>query len=231
MLRIGIFDDNLTHLDYIYNCVLKEMKQHKIDYTVDKIYHLDSIDESLNNHTFSYDVLFWDIQLNEGNTLQLARKIYQLYPDVQMVYVTGYNKFYDQIFDSNVLYYVDKKDFEKKINQIINKMVNIYTNQRLVVKNKDCIPVIDMKDIIYIERKLRVTYIKCNHDNHYRSRDKLSDMMGLLNQKFIRTHNSFVVNMDYIEKMTRTSVYLKNGIVIPISRQYHKVMKDKLFHE
>lgn len=228
MLKIGVFDDNIMHLNHIYELLVTKFNERNIDYSINKFNDITYLEKAIKDRTLKYDVLFWDIQINQGDTLQLANEIYSLYPDIQMVYVTSYDYYIHDIFNSNALYYVDKKDLDKKIDQVIDKIMNLYTHQKLMIKNKDSIYMVDMKKIIFIERKLRVTYIKCTDNISYKTRDKLSELTGKLNQRFIRTHNSFIVNIDYIEKLTRTSAYLINGVIVPISRQYHKIIKDNL---
>lgn len=177
----------------------------------------------------NYDVLFWDIQVKEGTSLQLARDIYKVYPNIKMVYVTNYEFYFKDVFDSNVLYFVRKSDLEKRIEAIVDKILNIYSKQKLYIMNKDCIHIVDLQDVLYIERELRVTYIKCKENIHYKNGEKLKDIFLKLNKRFVRIHNSFIVNIDYIEKVTRTSVVLKNGDTLPVSRKYHLKLKDTIF--
>lgn len=228
MLKIGILDDNREHLEYTYQQVKAAIDQRGISCQTDKSHELSFFENQFKEKQFDYDVLFWDICMDKGTSLQLARDVFEVYPHIQMVYVTSYDEYIKEVFHSNVSYFVDKKDLEDKIDDIMDKVMDVFMNQKLFIKNKDSVHVVNMHDIMYIERKLRVSYIYECHDKCYNSRDKLSELMNQLNRKFIRTHNSFIVNTDYIETVRRTSVCLKNGVVIPISRQYYSHIKEEV---
>lgn len=227
MLKIGVFDDDETYLEYLYNQIIEKLNQRNIYYDIDKNTNLLYFESLLKNKEFHYDILFWDIHTKEGTSLQLAKDIYQQSPHTQMIYVTSHNHYLKDIFDSNVLYYLEKQDIPYKMDKVIDKMMSFFSNQKLVIKNKNSIQMIDLKKIMYIERKLRITYI-ITMDNVFISGDKLNDIMNNLNSLFVRTHNSFIVNKNYVEKITRTSVLLSNNMLIPISRKYNKLVKEKI---
>lgn len=229
MLKIGVLDDNVEHLDDIYAHIVKSLDKRGLSYHIDKAQDLSFYKDLLEKEQFDYDVLFWDIQLETETTLPLARDIFELYPHIQMIYVTNYNQYIKDVFQSHVSYFIDKNDLEEKMDDIIDKIMNVLFHQKLLIKNKDSVHMVNMHHVMYIERKLRVSYIYEKENRCYRSREKLSEFMCKLNHKFIRTHNSFIVNVDYIETMTRTSVYLTNGMVIPVSRQYYQKLKERLF--
>ena len=46
-------------------------------------------------------------------------------------------------------------------------------------------------------------------------------------QSFIRCHNSYIVNINYIAKLYREHVILKNDKSIPISRKYSKKIRER----
>ena len=47
-------------------------------------------------------------------------------------------------------------------------------------------------------------------------------------QSFIRTHQSYLVNPEYIVKIEKKSIQLMNGKFIPISKKYSSEIKTKL---
>lgn len=229
MLKIGILDDNREHLEYTYQQVKAAIDQRGISCQTDKSHELSFFENQFKEKQFDYDVLFWDICMDKGTSLQLARDIFEVYPHIQMVYVTSYDEYIKEVFHSNVSYFVDKKDLEEKMDDIMNKVMDVFMNQKLFIKNKDSVHIVNMHDIMYIERKLRTSYINEINNHCYNSREKLSELICKLNHKFMRIHNSFIVNIDYIETVTRTSVHLINGMTIPISRQYYSKVKERLF--
>ena len=44
--------------------------------------------------------------------------------------------------------------------------------------------------------------------------------------QFCRCHNSYLVNMDYVEEIGRTELSLRGGIRLPIGRAYYKALQS-----
>ena len=99
----------------------------------------------------------------------------------------------------------------------------------LHTKNKNLY--LQQTHILYLERKLRITYIEDHQGHIYTSHEKLSDLMLRLNHHFLRVHESYIVNEKYILSMKRTSIELINGKEIPVSRKYHHLLKERIFYE
>ncbi len=49
----------------------------------------------------------------------------------------------------------------------------------------------------------------------------------LLNQDFVRSHESYLINMNYISVIHKQEVILNNNKKIPISRKYNRDVKIK----
>ncbi len=83
-------------------------------------------------------------------------------------------------------------------------------------------------DILYFERKKRVTKIATVW-GEYEVWDKLSEIMPRLSKvDFVRCHNSYIVYLPAVSEMNRESFLLKNDddMEIPISRGYAKEVKQ-----
>jgi DNA-binding LytR/AlgR family response regulator len=56
----------------------------------------------------------------------------------------------------------------------------------------------------------------------------VSEILNILpNDKFIRTHKSFVVSLKYVQKIERHQVTIQN-IVIPLASSYKDELENKL---
>ena len=71
----------------------------------------------------------------------------------------------------------------------------------------------------YVISKWQILYVE---------RDKLDDVdRWICGETFVRCHNSFIVNLNYIAQYSKTSFLMKNGAEIPISRSHQKEVKEK----
>lgn len=100
-----------------------------------------------------------------------------------------------------------------------------YKNERILK--------IDIHTIIYIEGFSKEAYVY-TYDDEYMIKDKLYELEEKLKQYgFIRINKSIIINVheiDYIipEIYNRYSIYMKNGIVLVLSRNYMKSFKEYL---
>lgn len=102
----------------------------------------------------------------------------------------------------------------------IERTVTVHRN-----KNSYVVP---KWQIIYIERDKRDTYIYFGGAvEPLRVSDKLDEMDSLIcDDTFVRCHNSFIVNLDYVAQYKKVGFQMKDGAEIPISRSHQKEVKQ-----
>lgn len=104
--------------------------------------------------------------------------------------------------------------------------------------NGDYIKTIISEDNVQVLKVTDVVYIESH--GHYLSiymtkgtitiRSKVNEFLEGIEEMFLRVHQSFAVNMDYVRKLDQTEIELKDGRKIPVSRRKHKDAKEKLIH-
>lgn len=118
----------------------------------------------------------------------------------------------------NTLRYTFRKLYEK---QRLDNVVTVHRNKNSYVISK--------WQILYVERDKRDTYIYLGGaGDPLKVSDKLDDVdRWICGETFVRCHNSFIVNLNYIAQYSKTSFLMKNGAEIPISRSHQKEVKEK----
>ena len=90
----------------------------------------------------------------------------------------------------------------------------------------------DYNMIEYMEAREKKIILYSNYEkvDFYSS---LTKLLPLLPDCFIRCHRSFIVNMIFVEKIDFSEwlLYLKNTIVIPISKKYGRNLEKLLQKE
>ena len=79
---------------------------------------------------------------------------------------------------------------------------------------------------MYIESEKKALHIHTNK-GIINFISKLSDIEKELPKGFIRTHQSFLVNADYIDSLDSSKVKLSNRKELPVSRYRGKNIKEK----
>ena len=85
-----------------------------------------------------------------------------------------------------------------------------------------------LRDLRYIE--VQGNYVTFHGKQAYKVKMPLVEARALLDERFFRTGRSFLVNLHYVRKVTKTDVYLATGEQIPLSRGLYESINRALIH-
>ena len=73
-----------------------------------------------------------------------------------------------------------------------------------------------------------LNYTTVHSSDDYSVNRSLNDLEGELDESFYRIHRSFIVNMRFVRRVTRTEVVLKDGTALPLSRKRYEGLNQAL---
>lgn len=99
----------------------------------------------------------------------------------------------------------------------------------LVIENREGRTAIPFCQIYYIEVRERKIFIRIR-SREYSKYDSLEHMLGQLPDLFVRCHRSFAFNRQHLDKvrLSENTVYLEDGMTVPLSRSYKSAVKEYL---
>ena len=222
LIRIAIIDDESVQREYLLS-LLKKWKEMTINTL--SMHQFDSAEAFMFEYEEDrrYDILFVDIQMKGMNGIDMAKRIRQNDDLVNIVFITAYPDFMQSGYDVNALHYLIKPIDEKKLFEIVDKVilkmsgtvkpVLVRTKQNVLMK-------IDADSIIYIEADAHDTkVITCNGIIY--AKESITEMYDKLGEGFFRCQRSFIVNLKCIKYITRKEIILDDGKSIPISRNLY----------
>lgn len=110
--------------------------------------------------------------------------------------------------------------------------LNKYLNGRLIVRTNDCVHLIETKKISYIQASGNYSIINIIDEQSVLSSKTLRLFEEkLVNKGFLRVHNGYLVNMDFVSRIIKNGMWklqLKDGTKIPISRSYKEMLFNML---
>lgn len=181
------------------------------------------------------DLLFMDICLEPDseeaeNGIQTAARINEKWPDCQIIYLTNFLYFATEVYQTKHVCFVLKEQFEAKLDLFMKKALHeleqiekplyFQTIGGHVVR-------ILPKDILYIERKVRVTEIVTRQKESHAVQSKIPEVYDTLPKTdFIRCHNSCIIYCPAVKEMLKNSFIMENGKEILISCSYLKTAKQ-----
>ena len=230
MLKIGLCEDNeIQHNQILSFLETISLPKHAINsfYKGNDLYN--SIQEAMKDKE-PYDIVIMDIDLPDGNGIKFSKKINIFSPHTIIIYMTSYEEYVSDVYDTNHIYFVLKKNYQKYLPHALSLAYEVLNKERRaslkIFWNKEEYNIL-LKDIFYMERKLRTTYI-VTPTHTYSTSEKLEDLLKRLGETFAMSHRSYIINLKMVQEISKDSALLVDGTSIPISRSYYKALKDQI---
>ena len=225
MINIAIVDDNILHAEDLHKLLCAYM-QHR-EYAVE-IYE-NAEDFRADMRTKSYEIVFLDIVLNDKNGIDLGEQLLVYHPETKIIFVSSEMSYFKDVYRVPHVYFLTK-DFEKvRFDDAMEKVLRLVEKRYITVPLKHENVHLLLKDIVYLEGYAGVTkaYMRDGTVSEYRVNiKKMEDLLP--EEDFVRTRQSFVVNMHRIMKYTRQTLLMETEVEVPISRAYIHPVREKI---
>lgn len=233
-MRIAICDDIQKDLYLAKQLMLdycqKAMLQAEIDLYTDGSMLLQHID--LNG---GYDLYLLDIYMDPVSGMDAARRIRQADQGAEIIFITTSPDFALEGFEVHAIGYLLKPLTQKTLTSLLNHhSFRFAPSARYITIRHDRNDLkIAHKSIIYIEVFGKQTIFH-TFDGPYHTWTSLDEVDRMLNgEPFLRCHRSYLVNMEYIERIAGSDFILEDGTKIPFPAhdmtQYKKIWQDFVF--
>lgn len=170
-----------------------------------------------------------DIELGGEDGISLASTLNTLLPDCSIIYLTAFLQYAPEVYCTRHTYYVMKQDAPERLGTAIRKaMEEQAQDDTLCFRTEGGLRFARCRDILYLERVLHKTIIRLQHEECATTASP-AELLGRGSNRFLRCHQSFWVNLDYIRSMRSESFVLTDDTVLPISRTYRKSVREQLF--
>lgn len=221
--KLVICDDEIKILKDL-SMKIEELQPEKWD--IQELDSMDKLRESLEKTI--PDLLMLDIKLGNDNGIELACEIQKKCPYLPIIFITGYNEYAQEIFRIRPIYLLIKPFKDDKVyDALVRAEKHIHKCKSSYVRfvSKGNIYNIDCKDIYYAE-SIRRKIIIVTVDDRYEVYMKMNELLKLLPDNFVYSHKSYIVNMNYIHKISNTEIILSTNKSIPVSRTRYKEVKE-----
>jgi DNA-binding LytR/AlgR family response regulator len=232
MVNIAICDDDAEELQTISSYVSKIFKDLDTPFNIRSFKEGQDLIENINSSKVNFDIVFLDIYMKFSNGIHIAKKIREFDSDCKIIFITSSKEHAVDSYEVRALYYILKPINEERLKAAVKIAVESLDkdDKQVMIKNKKGNYRILYKNILYAESSARVVNIHLKSGEIISFYSKLTDFFqSLKDERFLKCHKSFVVNMDYILKFENNSIFMDNKITIPISGPNVTVIKEEYF--
>lgn len=224
MLQVVICDDEQSMRITLREVIGRELQLKGISFQINEFNCGEKLIESLTEASF--DIVFLDIEMKDINGIETAKTIRRTNKKAVIIFVTAFPDFVFQGYEVKALNYILKPYQDKKIIEVLNtalEEIDAVKPHYFSVEQKSGVTKIALQDTLYFSSdKRNITAVtKTSAITFY---EKLSDLQEKLPDYFIRIHNRYLVNLNYITSVD-ASTAVCSGNSLPVSRQY----KQSLF--
>ncbi len=229
-MHILVCDDDLQVCREIKETVQEKYSRITIDITDDIN---DYYEKLKTKKTQIPDIVIMDIRWDEdddGNSdgIRMSVKLQTLCPRIKIIFLTGFMHYATDIFEARPSAFLVKPVNKIKLYETIDKLMEEIRTEKSDVLSLQCaggIVNVRVSDIIYLESNKHELILYMN-DGEQHVWMKLEEMMSRLPDGFLRIHQSFAVNANYIQKFGAMNVILRNGKELSVSRSRYKKAKE-----
>ena len=191
---------------------------------------LHEIDQANN-----YDIIFLDIEMENLDGINTAKKIRELDKNVIIIYVSGYEAYAIETFEVNPFRFIVKPVKQEILEKVYLAAVDRVTLEDVFFQYKygksfykECI-----EDIIYFESSRRIINIITVHGvfKFYGKLNDVQERIASAKTTFLRIHQSYLVNYKYISRLSYDFVEMRNGVRLSISEEKQKLISELYFKE
>ncbi|MCF8012190.1 MAG: LytTR family DNA-binding domain-containing protein [Clostridiales bacterium] len=198
-LKTAIVEDDHYFAKLFQSMVYKTGKISSID----TYYTGEDFLNALKND-LTYDVVFLDIKLPGIEGYELGALVKKT-DYMQVVFVTGLTDRAADAFDIEAADYLVKPFKQERLNRCIGrvlKKLHPSDTKKILIKGKKETVLEDESKIIFIEKMARKVILYTTKKT-YELYNTIANIEGQLNDNFIRSHKSYIVNINYVKESVK----------------------------
>lgn len=215
--KLAICDDETTVIEYVSSIVNEWAAENQHTVQLRTFSSAESFLFSYEEEN-DYDILLLDVEMGQMDGVSLAKSIRRNNETVQIVFITGYSEYISEGYEVSALHYLMKPVKKEKLFEVLNRATEkLEKNERILTLELSGEMVrIPLHEIRYID--VNGNYITLHAKNNYTVKKTLGEVQKTLDERFFKVGRSHIVNLTYVQRVTKTEAYLSDGSTIPLPR-------------
>lgn len=228
-MKIIICDDSIKEAEKTKEVLVSNQLADESDIT---IFLPDDLRGEIERRSLSCDIAVMDIEFDAVpyNGINLSADINELLPSSQIIYLTNILEFAPDVYETKHCYFVLKSNMDLMLPRAVNKAVNIIEKSKedavMEIVCDGSRVLIPQHDIVFVERSQRKLTIHTEKSD-YSFYSSLKKFLSQANGLFVRCHEAYVVNLDYVNVVKKDVVQMEGGRELPIGISFEKNFRTR----
>ena len=215
--RVAVVDDSAADAEYVH-CILNRWAEER------QICIRAEVFQTAERFLFRYaedkqwDILLLDIEMGAMDGVTMAKRVRQDNEAVQIIFITGYSDYIAEGYEVAALHYLMKPVNPEKLLRVLDRALEKRKQEErcLNLELSGEMVRIPFYEIRWLD--VRQNYVTVHAKAEYTVKRSLGDFEKELDTRFCRVGRSMILNLKYIQRVTKTEVRLSDGTVLPLPR-------------
>ena len=215
--QVAIVDDSTTDAEFVKGILNSWADQRQANIQAE-------VFPSAESFLFRYaedkdwDILLLDIEMGAMDGVTMAKRVRQDNEAVQIVFITGYSDYIAEGYEVAALHYLMKPVNREKLLTVLDRAMEKRKQEErcLNLEAYGEMMRIPFYEIRYLD--VHQNYVTVHAKADYTVKRTLGDFEKELDDRFFRVGRGMILNLKYIQRVTKTEVRLSDGTVLPLPR-------------
>ena len=228
VFRIAICDDSDIDRELLADLLDLYCKEHAIEYTCMKYRSGEALYYELGDGGW-FDIILLDIYMQSSLGIDVARKLREIAYRGIIIFYTETIDFAPESFEVGASGYQLKPYDYNQLSRMMDRIIPMLDDNTYPVKNRSTIIRVPRSEIMYVESKNSHCILHQMGGKSYTIYKKLGEIEKDLSAPcFLRCHQSYLVNMNFVQEID-TDFVMKNGDVVLIRKRNQKEIRQSYF--
>lgn len=224
-MQIAVCEDNEIHRDIMEHFLNRYASERSLSFEMVPYRYGKSFLYDMEDGAY-YDVTFLDIYMEDIMGNEIAHKLRAMGYQGEIVFLTASPDFAIESYDVGACGYLLKPMDYGKFTRVMDRLTRNIAPNTYQIRQRSTVTKVFYHEILYIESsnsKCMLHSVSGRTYTVYKTLNTIETELG--DRRFLRCHQSFLVNMDYIRQIGKQFL-LSNGEIVPIRQRGVKPVRQ-----
>ncbi|MCE1196306.1 LytTR family DNA-binding domain-containing protein [bacterium] len=227
-INVGLCDDEANELDRLERFVAGYGEKRAVVFQTHRFLSGEELLESISAGQ-AFDLLFLDIYMNGADGIEVARKVRETGAAGEIIFATSSAEHAVNGYQVRAIQYLLKPLADEELIAAMDQALEtlaLRSNRCILIQNRSGSYRIPLKEIVFAESNAKIVRIHTLKDGSIEYYDRLDNFERQCgDQRFLRCHKSFLVNLDFAYSIQENAIRLFTGEDIRISMSVSEARK------
>lgn len=231
-MNIAVCDDEIQFIEKVCPLLETWAKQRDIQLS---LFCFTNGDDLIDAHKSKcMDLIFLDVIMPLLNGIETAKELRRIDTSVPIIFLTSAKEFAVESYDVKAFWYLLKPLDDTKLQNVLEHFIKAFplTEQFITAQTSDGFCKIFITNVCYLEAQNKHVLIYLTDGRTIEIKERFLKCQETFSEDkgFFLCHRSYIVNLNYVEKFSKTSLITSSHVTLPISRNRYTAFKEAYFH-